>query len=158
MMLVAATRIAIVGPLWIRCRTVRVPARYRADTRPPETRRPGVGIEPTTNGLRVQVTRAGAGRKPKNRNVSFTGARAAAPRPNLCRTSGPLLAARAYQFRCASTSYRCARRTVPRTGAESALRVNSKREYRENCAMKFGACFRTRSRRLRRSNPAIEIE
>jgi len=31
-----------------------------------------------------------------------------------------------------------------RTGAESALRVNSKHEYRENSALKFGVCFRPR--------------
>ena len=45
-----------------------------------------VGIEPTTNGLRVQGTRAGAGRKPKNSNDRFARERTAAPRPNLCRT------------------------------------------------------------------------
>jgi len=34
-----------------------------------------------------------------------------------------------------------------RTGAESALRVNSKHEYRENCALKFGVCFRPKADR-----------
>ena len=45
-----------------------------------------VGIEPTTNGLRVQDTRARARRKPMKRNGRFAGTRTAAPRPNLCRT------------------------------------------------------------------------
>ena len=42
-----------------------------------------VGIEPTTNGLRVRGTRAGAGRKPMKRNGRFAGTRTAAPRHNL---------------------------------------------------------------------------
>jgi len=53
-----------------------------------------------------------------------------------------------------------------RTGAESALRVNSKHEYRENCALKFGVCFRPdadvgtlmkRSFAARLASPTIRI-
>jgi len=36
-----------------------------------------VGIEPTTNGLRVQGTRAPGARKPKKRNGGFAGVRPA---------------------------------------------------------------------------------
>ena len=58
------------------------------------------------------------------------------------------------------------RRNRSRTGAESALRVNSKHEYRENCALKFGVCFRPdadvgtlmkRSFAARLASPTIRI-
>ena len=44
-----------------------------------------VGIEPTTNGLRVRGTGARARRKPRKRNGRFVCTRTAAPQPNLCR-------------------------------------------------------------------------
>ena len=79
-----------------------------------------VGIKPTTNGLRVQGTRAGAGRKPQKRNGDFAGTRIVSPRPNLCRTPVAFAGGPRLQFRCASRGYGDRRRTLPRTRTESA--------------------------------------
>jgi len=82
-----------------------------------------VGIEPTTNGLRVQGTRAGAGRKPQKRNGDFAGTRIVSPRPNLCRTPVAFAGGPRLQFRCASRGYGDRRRTLPERGPSRQLRV-----------------------------------
>jgi hypothetical protein len=93
-----------------------------------------VGIEPTTNGLRVRRTRAPGARKLKKRNGGFAGARTAAPRPNLCRTREVSLPTRLPKFRLAPTAYWSRRRTVPERALDRQLQLANMRRGRDSLA------------------------
>ena len=99
-----------------------------------------VGIEPTTNGLRVQRTRVTGARKGKKRNGRLARERTPALRPNLCRTKSRRWGSGVVSFKPRQRLSR-QRRTVPERAPSGQFLVTSKRGY---CASDFEAMIMTR--------------
>ena len=87
-----------------------------------------VGIEPTTNGLRVQRTRVTGARKGKKRNGRLARERTPALRPNLCRTKSRRWGSGVVSFKPRQRLSR-QRRTVPERAPSGQFLVTNKRRY-----------------------------